>query len=827
MTNRPIANGNLRRGIPAAALIGVPLLVIAIALLLTQQVSRADRLYAAERQSQERRALLQAVLSAHQDIETGQRGYLLTGRAEFLEPRVAGDRRVRSAVASLRSAYVGDRASLAVIDQIDGDSRAKRRFVERTIARRAAGDPTGATALVNSGRGKRLMDALRLRIAGLLDAEQRQLAAMSVSTGHAIAGLRWVTYGLLALVLLILAAAARTIASALRSRDEALTAAGDLSRRRKAILDSAMDAIVTLNPSGSIEGCNRAAVRMFGYPEADLMRRDVGMLFATPTPIGSAAALLREMNLQEGAPGKLQQIIGRRKDGTTFPTDVAITVTHLAEGLRYVAVVRDITERDRVDQMKTEFISTVSHELRTPLTSIAGSLGLLAGGAAGTLEPKAERLITIARNNADRLVRLINDILDIEKIQSGQIRFDTVVLDLREAVGDAVEANRGYGDRLGIRFELALPDATLPVLADRDRLAQVFANLLSNAAKFSPPDQAVTVLVEALDQRYRVTVRDRGPGIPNDFRSRIFGKFAQADSSDTRQKGGTGLGLSIVKEIVARLGGEVSFDSVEGQGTAFHVDLPRAEVEPVGELGQPVLIVSDGHTPELDAKLRSKGLRPVIANSADAAAAQLQRERYRAALVDISLGTMDTVIRAARSAGPNLHMPIVAIGGEPRDGEVPGAPALIVDWLHDAIPATDIAERLKQAIGTTGKGRCRVLHVDDDPDVLRVVAAALEHAADVTSSPSLATARSALQASEFDLVILDLTLGDGRGSELFPDLQRAGQPPVPVVAFSAEDPDSHTASQFQHFLTKGRTPLEHLVQVIVSVAQTIAPAQRT
>lgn len=223
----------------------------------------------------------------------------------------------------------------------------------------------------------------------------------------------------------------------------------------------------------------------------------------------------------------------------------------------------DITERKRSEQMKNDFISTVSHELRTPLTSIRGSLGLVAAGAAGEIPPKVAGLIKIAHSNSERLVRLINDILDIEKIESGRMPFDPRPMALRPLIEQAIESSSNYlaDQNVSVILDDQAPGALAAI--DPDRLHQVMLNLLSNAIKYSPQDGQVTVRLTRQESMVRLSVIDQGPGIPHAFQSRIFGKFEQADSSDSRQKGGTGLGLSIVKAIVDRLGG--TYPSILGR----------------------------------------------------------------------------------------------------------------------------------------------------------------------------------------------------------------------------------------------------------------------
>jgi PAS domain S-box-containing protein len=234
----------------------------------------------------------------------------------------------------------------------------------------------------------------------------------------------------------------------------------------------------------------------------------------------------------------------------------------------------DISERARVEQLKKEFISTVSHELRTPLTSIRGSLALVVNGVLGQLPEAIKPLVEIAHGNCERLILLVNDILDMEKLAAGRMDFDIQPSDIIPLIRKAVEANRGYAQQHQVEIAFGPMEAEAVAAIDANRLLQVFANLLSNAAKFSPAGERVTIGVHRVGDRLRIEVSDRGPGIPEAFRDRIFQKFAQADSSDTRKKGGTGLGLNITKAIVERMGGTIGFTSEPNIQTTFHVELP-------------------------------------------------------------------------------------------------------------------------------------------------------------------------------------------------------------------------------------------------------------
>ncbi|MHC0054430.1 sensor histidine kinase [Actibacterium sp. D379-3] len=243
--------------------------------------------------------------------------------------------------------------------------------------------------------------------------------------------------------------------------------------------------------------------------------------------------------------------------------------------LRSFGTAQDITRQKVAEKAKSDFISTISHELRTPLTSIKGALGLVRAGAAGTLPDKARSMLDIAYGNSDRLHRLINDILDFAKLESGMMTFHLGHVDLAALVREAIAANDGYADLYGVRFKASGIDAPLVLEGDKDRLMQVLANLMSNAAKFSPRGGEVEIAVSDRGAGIRLVVKDYGVGIPKTAQASIFERFTQADSANQRQAGGTGLGLSIAKTIVERHGGEIGFTSEEGVGTTFAIDLPK------------------------------------------------------------------------------------------------------------------------------------------------------------------------------------------------------------------------------------------------------------
>jgi len=242
--------------------------------------------------------------------------------------------------------------------------------------------------------------------------------------------------------------------------------------------------------------------------------------------------------------------------------------------MMFIQINREEKLRKQAERYKDDFLSVVSHELRTPITSIKGSLGLINNGVTGDLSPEVEQLLKIAKNNSERLALLIDDLLDLQKIEAGKMDFKFRNEDLIELVQQSITNNLGYADKFNASFELKKSVDSVSVIVDAVRIEQALSNLLSNAIKYGATNDNIEVLVELIGSIVRVSVKDHGEGIPDSFQDRVFQKFAQHDTSTTRETAGTGLGLSIVKKIIENHNGEISFETAEGVGTTFYFDLP-------------------------------------------------------------------------------------------------------------------------------------------------------------------------------------------------------------------------------------------------------------
>jgi PAS domain S-box-containing protein len=351
--------------------------------------------------------------------------------------------------------------------------------------------------------------------------------------------------------------------------------------RFRLAIDAAPTGMLMMDRAGLIVLVNAKIEAVFGYARDELLGRGIDMLvperFRTHHPEFRAAYFHDPKVRTMGAE---RDLYGLRKDGSEVPVEIGLNPLHTSDGDFVLASIIDLSQERAMDRMRTDFISTVSHELRTPLTSISGSLGLLQAGAMGRLPASAVEMVRIAYKNSGRLVRIINDILDIGKLEAGQLTLHLANTPLTRLLEQSVEANGAFAEKCGVRLCLEAGSNDDRVLADPDRLIQVLTNLLSNAAKFSNPGADVLIRVLPKPTILRVEIEDFGAGIPEEFRARIFEKFARADSSTTRLVEGSGLGLSIARNLVEAMGGTIGFRSVAGSGTTFHIELPRAMTAP-------------------------------------------------------------------------------------------------------------------------------------------------------------------------------------------------------------------------------------------------------
>jgi PAS domain S-box-containing protein len=594
--------------------------------------------------------------------------------------------------------------------------------------------------------------------------------------------------------------------------------------RHHTLLNTLSDALITIDRQGIVKTFNQAAELVFGYPAREVVGQKINMLM--PEPHGTEHDKYMDRYINTGRKhiiGTDREVMALRKDGSTFPIELAVSEMWQDGELQFTGLIKDITERKKIERLKNEFISTVSHELRTPLTSIRGALGLINSGLCGPLPDKMDALLTIATNNTERLLLLINDILDIEKIESGHLRFDFKRLVLADLIEKAIADCSSYAAEHDIHFEFGAEDRLLQVNVDPDRIIQVINNLLSNAAKFSPKNGTVSVSLRASSGFARISVRDHGAGIPQHFLPRLFDKFSQVDGSDKRHTGGTGLGLSIAKAIVEKHQGKISVETTAGAGTVFHVDLPlqsvseikdRLNLDPAAKAT--ILVIEDD--PDVAHLIKrillDAGFNTEIAYDTIQAKQLLQKNHYHAITLDIILPGQSGLefLKELQNSGDEIPVVIISVDDNKKYTDCANFTQDVVDWLQKPIDSQKLISAIN-GIKLCQSHRPLVLQVEDEADVRKIVELILTDIADVVAVGTLREARQLLSQQHFNLVLLDVGLPDGSGLTLLPEIKQRHLG-TEIVIFSAQDVGQDIASQVSAALVKSATSNIKLIQTI-------------
>lgn len=566
----------------------------------------------------------------------------------------------------------------------------------------------------------------------------------------------------------------------------------------KEALDNTLDMIFMFRPSDyQFIYANKGAVRSMEYDFDELMT-----LRAFDIKPDVSESEFKEMvqPLINSEVNSLQfETIHRTKSGKDFPVAISLQLiqTNNSER-RFVAIVHDITERRKVENMKKEFVSTVSHELRTPLTSIRGSLALVLSKikAKNLLPPKLENMLELAERNSERLTLLINDILDLEKIESGILSLDFKHENIFQVAKKAYEDNKGYAQKHNVSIEFDPLKEPLYVNIDEHRILQVFSNLLSNAIKFSPEKGTVTIEVKPYKDSVKVSVKDNGRGIPEKFKSSIFGKFLQADSSDSREKGGTGLGLSISQAIINQHNGKIGFESTEGVGTEFYFILKTINVVEETFISKKntygtVLICEDDHdlATVYQSFLLEHNYSSIVVDSVSDAREKLLSNSFKLIILDLQLkNSYGLDLYKDKNLQPILNStPVVIISGH-IPNEIISDKNLglkIMDWSEKPLNMDRLAQNLKKIEGNFNKPS--ILHIEDDPDLLQLTSMLVDSWTDYSYVKTVAGAKSQLNTNKPNLVLLDLELQDGSGIELIPIIKKLK---VPIIVFTGQAPDN-------------------------------------
>ncbi len=758
---------------------------------------------------------LENVLSSMKDVERGTRGYLVSQDRSYLEAYQNGLELIKSDLTNLELLVHDNSIQSQRFRELKPYIQTKLDLTRKLIEEVPLGNtsPAFQSLFLES---KKAMDQI-LIIAGQMKYEENRLLMerdlreenfarntkkfILISNGGAVLLLSFVFFLLY------------------RGRIRQQNAENE----RDKFFALSMDILCVVGKDGYFKRVNPSFEKLLGYSAQELLSTT---LFDFIFHEDRERSLNELKKLSEGADTVNFENRFLRKDGTYCWLSWNCPALEPGNDRLY-AVARDITERKKIDQMKNEFISTVSHELRTPLTSIRGSLGLVSGGLVGIIPDQAKPLINIALNNCERLVRLINDILDIEKIESGKMEFRMSPLPLLPMLEQSIEMNRAYGQQYQVSFVLEKNDLNPVVNLDGDKLIQVMSNLLSNAAKFSLPDSVVKVKLTEQDGKVRVSIIDQGSGIPEEFRTRIFTKFAQADSSDSRQKGGTGLGLNIVKAIIERMNGKIDFESEIGKGSTFYFELPEWQgneifVKPTTGNEPRILICEDDPDVArlLSFMLGKAGYVTDMAFTGQQALDLLKLKKYDAMTLDLILPDRDgsSLIPLIRQQVTIKDLPIIVISVKAEETrlKLEGDGLKVLDWINKPIDP----ERLQLAIQKIALMKENiipvVLHVEDDVDTTEWLATLLENIAIMVPVYSFKEAKNKIENETFDLILLDIILPDGDGAELIPLIKSKYGNSIPVIILSSQESNAEINKRVAAVLVKSRTSNEDLMRTIQS-----------
>jgi hypothetical protein len=610
-------------------------------------------------------------------------------------------------------------------------------------------------------------------------------------------------------------------------RKRAEQALQESEERYRDLAENAAELIQSVSPEGQLLYVNRAWRETLGYSAEEVPHlhvRDV----VHPERLPHFQEVLD--SVMQGKAINDVETVFVTKTGERIAVQGSVNC-RLVDGkpVAMRGIFRDVTARLEIERLKNEFVSTVSHELRTPLTSIRGALGLLTSGMLNADPAKARRMLDIALGNTDRLIRLINDILDIERIESGRVKLEMRSCSAASLMAQAEDSVREVANKAGVKLELFPTSGN--VLADSDRIVQTLTNLLGNAIKFSLPGMAVTLSAKRSDDEMLFEVRDQGRGIPADKLGVIFERFQQVDASDEREKGGTGLGLAICRSIVDQHGGRIWVESQLGRGSSFYFTLPlvKEQVEtsvPEASPGQRTVLICDDDLSiraVVQTLLEQHDYCVLAAGSGKEAIEQATARQPDVILLDLLMPEMDgwETLAALRERPETRETPVIILSVLPpretrkSDGKVAG-------WVQKPVDEGQLFQTLSAAISRSSKP-ARVLVVEDDLDLARVIQAVFERHGNTVIHAQ--TGREAIQSAQRvlpNLVVLDLVLPEGDGFEVVAGLRCCkALRSVPLVVYTAKDIDAAERERLKLgetvFLTKGRISPEEFERRVIGL----------
>lgn len=605
-----------------------------------------------------------------------------------------------------------------------------------------------------------------------------------------------------------------------------------MAKQLASIVNSSEDAIIGENIDGTITSWSPGAEKMYGYKANEMIGANIRLIIPADH-MKEFDEITRRIACGESIND--YETVRVRRDGEAIEISQAISPMKnelgTIQGISVIA--RDITHRKEVEKRINEFYSTVSHELRTPLTSIRGALSLVADEIVERDSDEAMEMIRIARNSSERLVNIINDILDLRKIEAGKLELHLEKVDAQTLVTRGVELMDGMARTAGVKLSNNVAQ-NLQFNADPSRVLQVLTNLLSNAIKYSESGDLVNITVEENEfGNARFCVTDEGPGIPLEHQHKLFGKFQQIDSSDTRPKEGTGLGLAICKAIVTQHGGEIGMHSLPGLGTTFWFELPLLKEESnmedseVSNGQKLVVIVEDDENliQFLKLRLHKEGYATKHATCKTQALQVLKKCKPDVLLMDLSLpdGSGLEIIEIIHKDERLIDMPVIIMTGRNVE-DLECSPPVVFDWFVKPFDQSVLIRSVERA--TADMPQRKVLVIEDDPDTRAVMVAQLKKLqAHCLEAANGIQALSIARSSKPDVIVLDVGIPQLDGFKVVESLHNDDKCLSPLIVYSGEefteaDRRKLTLGITKH-LTKGRVSPDEFVTAVRELLDTV------
>ncbi len=794
-----------------------------------------------ERQIQSRLALLHTyqVIGALEELElalneaeTGQRGFILTGNERYLAPLEKAGKKLDGAINQIRSLTKDNSDQQQHIGSISTLTKEKLRELEKTVSLRRESGFEAALKEIKNDSGQRFMEEMRTRIEEMKSTEQSLLKNRSQKL-DAITKRSWSTLvQLLLLTMATIAVASGVLYKIFMAGKRSQADVEEKKQMLQIMLDTMSDGVIIADTKGNFVVFNPSAEEMFGKLisiDPQKWSEHFG-IFESDCVTAVPPENLPLSRAMRGESVDDMEIFVRSADRPQGRWVLINARPIDSPSYRFkggMVVCRDVSERKEAEKRVSEFYSMVSHELRTPLTSIRASLGLIEGGIGGEVSDKAKKLVIIARQASDRLIRLINDILDISKIEAGKFELAKKKVEIETLANKTLDGIAGMAHEKGVSVTKELKTSG-PLDCDEDRIIQVLTNLISNAIKFSPQNSEVILRLEPGSSGFfKFSVIDEGPGIPKEQMHKLFEKFQQLDSTDARKNEGTGLGLAISKALIESHGGKMGVESEVGKGSSFWIELPASfnprmlsDKEEKNHGNHPALIVEDDDGIYLTLKehLMLDGFS--IARAATIAEAEqfLKDVKPFVIILDLNLpdGSGIDFFQKLSHDKERRDVPVVVVTATERGSNLFGEAALI-DWITKPFDE----DRLHRALDIAREkhGPAKILLVENDAATRETVKTQLESiGAKCIEAEDGASALTAIRQENPDLIILDLDIPAPDGYAVVDILKNEKHHLKPLIIYTASDLNEDQRQRLQlglsAHLTKSRTTQEDLVQTV-------------